>query len=148
MDYKYIEQLLNRYFQCETTLEEEAILRTFFSQKEVPEQLIPYKDLFTYELKEAKENTLGSDFDNRLAKAIGHTAEEKTMTKSLTYRLKPFFRAAAIVAIIVTLGNAIQAAFDREENNPEGMAYEINRVEQGKAVAKTDSITIDTLKLQ
>ena len=36
MDYKYIEQLLERYWNCDTTLEEEQILRTFFSQKEVP----------------------------------------------------------------------------------------------------------------
>ena len=31
MDYKYIEQLLERYWQCETTLQEENILRAFFS---------------------------------------------------------------------------------------------------------------------
>ena len=32
MDYKYIEQLLERYWACETTLEEEQILRAFFLQ--------------------------------------------------------------------------------------------------------------------
>ena len=31
MDYKYINQLLDRYWKCETSLEEEEILRTFFS---------------------------------------------------------------------------------------------------------------------
>ena len=30
MDYKYIEQLLERYWNCETSLEEEQILRAFF----------------------------------------------------------------------------------------------------------------------
>ena len=33
MDYKYIEQLMDRYWECETSLEEEQILRTFFSQE-------------------------------------------------------------------------------------------------------------------
>ena len=36
MDYKYINQLLERYWECKTTLEEEQILRSFFSQLCVP----------------------------------------------------------------------------------------------------------------
>ena len=59
MDYKYIEQLLERYWKCETSLEEEEILRTFFSQKDVPASLLPYKDLFTYEQTEKKQCVLG-----------------------------------------------------------------------------------------
>ena len=47
MDYKYINQLLERYWQCETTLQEEAILRAFFSQDDVPESLMQYKALFS-----------------------------------------------------------------------------------------------------
>ena len=36
MDYKDIEQLLERYWQCETSVEEEATLRDFFAKEEVP----------------------------------------------------------------------------------------------------------------
>ena len=32
MNYQYIEQLLERYWDCQTTLEEEQILRSFFKQ--------------------------------------------------------------------------------------------------------------------
>lgn len=39
MDYKYIEQLLERYWECETSEAEESILRTFFSQKDIPAEL-------------------------------------------------------------------------------------------------------------
>ena len=49
MDYKYINQLLDRYWQGETTLEEEQILRSFFSQLCVPEELAKYRPLFVYE---------------------------------------------------------------------------------------------------
>ena len=45
MDYKYIEQLLERYWQCETSLEEESELRSFFSEEEVPAHLLRYKEL-------------------------------------------------------------------------------------------------------
>ena len=56
MDYKYIEQLLERYFQCETTLKEEEILRTFFSQEDVPVWLVKYQTLFTYEAQELDDH--------------------------------------------------------------------------------------------
>ena len=37
MDYVYIEQLIDRYFEAATTLEEERILRAFFSQRDGPQ---------------------------------------------------------------------------------------------------------------
>ncbi len=43
MDYKYINQLLDRYWKAETSLEEEEILRAFFSQDELPAELKPYQ---------------------------------------------------------------------------------------------------------
>jgi len=48
MDYKYIEQLMERYWNAETTLEEENILRTFFSQKNIPAEMEQWRPLFTY----------------------------------------------------------------------------------------------------
>ncbi len=49
MDYKDIEQLLERYWQCETSVEEEAALRDFFAREEVPAHLLRYKNLFVYQ---------------------------------------------------------------------------------------------------
>ena len=43
MDYKYINQLLERYWTGETSLEEEQILRAFFSQANVPDELKQYR---------------------------------------------------------------------------------------------------------
>ena len=36
MNYKYIDQLLERYWNCETSIQEEQILRAFFQQEEIP----------------------------------------------------------------------------------------------------------------
>ena len=58
MDYKYIEQLLEKYWNCETSVEEEQILRSFFRQKELPEHLLRYKSLFAYQEAE-KDIKLG-----------------------------------------------------------------------------------------
>ena len=42
----------------------------------------------------------------------------KARVLSLTQQLKPLFKAAAIVAIVLTLGNAAQAPWDRGWDNP------------------------------
>ena len=44
MDYKYIEQLLERYWECKTTTQEEQILHAFFSQEDIPESLVQYRE--------------------------------------------------------------------------------------------------------
>lgn len=114
MDYKYIEQLLERYWQGETSLQEETILKTFFSQPDIPENLRKYRDLFVYETEKA--DVLGDDFDARMLEMVGEAPKAKTVT--FTSRLMPLFKAAAIVAIVLTLGNAAQAPWDRGWDDP------------------------------
>ncbi|MBQ9215259.1 MAG: pyruvate ferredoxin oxidoreductase [Prevotella sp.] len=112
MDYKYIEQLLERYWQGETTLQEEAILKAFFSQPcqtDIPESLRRYQPLFLCESQQ--EAPLGDDFDARILDMIDEEAPE-AKTVSIKSRLMPLFRAAAIVAIVLTLGNAAQAPWE------------------------------------
>ena len=146
MDYKYIEQLLERYWLCETTLEEEKILRTFFSQENVPVRLMPYKDLFTYEQINLEECRLDDDFDTKMLQTIGETAQVKAVTISLTQRLKPLFKAAAIVAIILTLGNAMQVAMKPSEPAPvaDNATY---TTQEGTPVAKADTLHKDSMKI-
>ena len=105
MDSKYIEQLLERYWQCETSLEEEAQLRTFFMEGDVPGHLLRYKDLFVYQ-----QLQLGADFDVRvLAEIEAPVVKARRMT--LTARFMPLFKAAAAVAVVLSLGNAMQHSF-------------------------------------
>ena len=116
MDYKYIEQLLERYWEGETTLQEESILRAFFSQEDVPAGLMKYKSLFDWGLQ---EETLGDDFDARILNSIGQEEEPKAKIVTLASRLKPLFKAAAIVAILLTIGNAAQAPWNYGWDNPQ-----------------------------
>ena len=122
MDYKYIEQLLGRYWQCATSLEEEDILRAFFSQKDVPARLQKYRALFAYEQSERKETALGEDFDSRILAMVEKTAPVKARTVTLASRLMPLFKAAAVVAIIVTIGNAAQSAW-KDDRPAEDINY-------------------------
>lgn len=148
MDYKYIEQLMERYWECETTLEEEHILRTFFAQESVPASLLPYKDLFTYGLKDQEEHRLGDDFDRRMLDLIGEPAPVKARTIHLTERLMPLFKAAAIVAIILTLGNAMQVAMQPAEAPDIAGTNGYDEVTQeGVSVAIADTMRQDSMKI-
>ena len=85
MDYKYIEQLLERYWEANTTPQEENILRAFFSQDMLPEHLAQYQPLFVYEQTAANEQPLGDDFDRRMLERIGQgtaEAEKKVVVKA------------------------------------------------------------------
>jgi hypothetical protein len=124
MDYKYIEQLLDRYFSAETTLEEENILRTFFSQENIPAEMEQWRALFTADAEE----TLGDDFDARMLEMIGEQADNdripvvKAREITLTRRFMPLFKAAAAIAIFLTIGGALQAPWDNSWNKPDDYA--------------------------
>ena len=133
MDYKYIEQLLERYWEANTTPQEEMILRTFFSQDMLPEHLAQYQPLFVYEQTAATEQPLGDDFDRRMLKRIGQSTDEapkkevvvKAQRITMASRLRPLFRAAAAVAIVTLLGTAAQHSFqpDSTQTVPAGWDY-------------------------
>ena len=143
MDYKYIEQLLERYWSCETSLEEEEILKAFFSQEELPASLRRYRDLFVYEHQEVKDDVLGDDFDDRIIEMV---SEKKARTVTFTQRLMPLFKAAAVVAIFLTLGNAAQRAFEAPESDNTDMAVIEQPTTDNKSVAMGDSLRVDTLQ--
>ena len=148
MDYKYIDQLLERYWRCKTTLEEEDILRAFFSQDNVPVELLRYKALFCYGESERKHDVLGDDFDNKLMAMINEPEPVKARTITMTQRFKPLFKAAATVAIILTLGNAMQFSFGRHNIDPMSSydGYAMPEIDKANPMAMGDSATIDTMK--
>jgi len=120
MDYKYIEQLLNRYFEAQTTLQEEQILKTFYAQHDnsMPESLRQYEPLFNaFE----GDEMLDDDFDNRILQMTegNDIPFVKARTISLAQRLRPLFSAAAVVAIILTLTNAMNLQFKSETTSSE-----------------------------
>ena len=134
MDYKYIEQLLERYWACETSLQEEQILRTFFQQEDVPVHLKAYKAVFDVQQEQA-EPTLGEDFDVRMLQMV-----EGETVKALPFggagrgaawmsSWRPFYQAAGLVALILTIGMAAQRSFDGSEEPPQAQYAQIDSME-------------------
>ena len=158
MDYKYIEQLLDRYFEGETTLHEEQILRTFYGQApaDLPQELSRYAALFA--ALDGGER-LGSDFDERILAMTGQDspargdssaddAPVKARVVSLAERLRPLFGAAATVAILLTLGLAINQSFRQDDTWVDAEEYaqrglEVATGEPAVAYEQTkDSLTL------
>lgn len=115
MDYKYIEQLLERYWEGETSVEEESILRTFFCANDVPAHLQQYTAIFQMQ-HEAAQQHLSADFDQRMMELVAKQAQPEKQPQakakmiSLRSRLVPLFNAAASVAVFVTVGLAVEQA--------------------------------------
>lgn len=156
MDYKYIEQLLERYWNCETNLEEEDILRAFFAQKDIPIRLLPYRELFC-EQQNMSQVHLDANFDKRILaltedkdKKDEHKVEAKRITR--TYTLRPFFHAAASVAVVLCLGMAVQQASLHNEGETQVVRTSSQRVTPAPipetAYGANEKLPVDTTMLK
>ena len=142
MDYKYIEQLLERYWDCETTIEEEQILRAFFHQEDVPSNLIQYKPLFVYQ-KEQKSILVGEEFDEKM---LGLIEKPVVKAQKLTIyrRFAPLFKAAAMIAIILTVGVVMKKSVD----NNGGLIYVYDQYQGNNSdpqVAYDSKLPVDSI---
>ena len=70
-------------------------------------------------------------------------APVKARVITMQQKLKPLFKAAAVVAIMLTLGNAAQVPFNDEANPVENTA---GATHKGVSVALSDSAAIDTMQ--
>lgn len=126
MDYKYIEQLIDRYLEGQTTLEEEQILRKFFSaqgadaecgaHEELPDHLRQWQPLFCAESK-LSEAHLGEEFTDRILALTGEY-HVKAQPVPMRVRLRPLFRVAALVAFAIVMGTAIEQSADTTPEPP------------------------------
>lgn len=148
MDSKHIEQLLERYWQCETSLQEEAELRTFFAGENIPEHLLRYRDLFIYQQLQQDEH-LGEDFDKRILALTEEVPVVKARRISLTQRFMPLFKAAAALALVLTMGNIMQHSFFydvQEVAAADTIGQQINAPSVAQSTETFDKLLIDSLK--
>lgn len=135
MDSKNIEQLLERYWNCETSVEEEAQLHDYFLQHhDLPARLLPYKDWFDYR-QQQQEIRLDNDFDARILARIEAPVVVKAKRMSLLARFMPLFRAAAAVALILLVSHLVQHSFLMDDGHTMVVADTIGRQISAPSVA-------------
>jgi len=97
MDSKQLEQLLEKYWNCETSLEEEKQLREHF-RGEVPKNLKETADLFRYFETQQTQTVVGSDFDAVVRKKIKQL-QPQGKSVSMVFN---FARIAAGLLVVIT----------------------------------------------
>ncbi len=77
MDSNRIDELLKRYWNCETSLEEEQQLRSYFAGGNVPEQWKETADLFRYFDEQKKKSLSDVAFDRQVITKVGQPKQGK-----------------------------------------------------------------------
>lgn len=113
MNREYIDILLERYWNCETSVREEQELRDFFSRDDLPEEFLPYLPLFSY-IGDEQAVRLSDDFDGRLQASIAAAGGKK---KGPFRILTPLLRIAASLLLIGGLGISL-FFITRQQNKP------------------------------
>jgi len=96
MDFKDKEALLEKYWKCETTLEEEKQLREYFGGNDIPDQWKDTASLFRY-FEEAKKKSLNDlAFEGQVMRKVD--SPKKSKMAKLVYNA---MRIAAGLAVVI-----------------------------------------------
>jgi hypothetical protein len=102
MNIKEIERLIAKFYEGETTLEEEEFLRGFFRGEEIPEHLAEHKPVFSFFEKEQKEEIQNPGFDKNLFSKLGE--DEGKVIPMTPKKIRIAYIASLAAAIVLLIG--------------------------------------------
>ena len=96
-----IKQLLEKYYEGNTSLEEDQLLKDYFRNQQVPSELEADKELFLYTSSESRKHLMNTQLKQKLVNWIDQQEpiENKRRMVIWQYRLAG---VAAMLAIVVT----------------------------------------------
>ena len=115
MDLQKINNLLEKFYNGATTLEEELFLTEFFLEYEVPEELQVDKELFLYTYNQKQQECLDTNFETKFF--------DKIEKKSSKIRKIRWITAAASIIIILTLFFNLKPAYMYDTYDNPQLAY-------------------------
>ncbi len=130
---QHIQQLLDKYWEGETTLQEETVLKQYFNtQQDIPATLQPFQSLFQY-YKEAAKETLATNIS---VEEITSSSRKTTATiRSIGYQRKKWYTAISAAAAIALL--LISVWWMQPMENQEQALTKAEKIEAKKAYEKT-----------
>lgn len=99
MDSKHIEALLEKYWNCETSLEEEQQLKDYFARGEVAEPLREAAPLFQYLQEQRNKQLTDVAFDKRVSDQLKQSPKGKVVWWTFNAA-----RIAAGIAVVIVAG--------------------------------------------
>ena len=97
-DIKQIEALIEKYYNGETSLEEERKLQWFFQTQTVPERLKPEAEMFRYYYLRKGEESPGN-----LNKKLGDLIDQQSQKRILFSSARSFYWISGVAASILIL---------------------------------------------
>lgn len=99
MNCERINKLLDKYWECGTTLEEERELRYFFTSEFVPSELEVYKSWFLSDKVESLP-PLGENFDRKIINCIAEEGRRHRFRSILRTTKHTFLIVAVVIGIL------------------------------------------------
>ena len=119
MDFDRIEKLLQKYWDCETSIEEEKELKSFFNNDEVPEKWKSLVPLFKYYEQEKAEGGLDHFFDERVLAQIEEIENSTTKGSEPRGKVRKMFndilKVAAVLLVLITSAYFVRENFNEKK---------------------------------
>ncbi len=112
MDSKQIGQLLEKYWNCETSLEEEQELRSYFNGTGVPENLKEAAELFRF-FENERNRSLNEGFESEVMKSL-RKSERSAKVVSMV-RWVQVARIAAGLLVVVAAAYFVNKEVEKKE---------------------------------
>lgn len=118
-----VKRLLEKYYDGESTLEEELVLKKYFSRNDVPEDLAEEKEIFGYYIQSVAIPEPSVSFEKRIISALDTVDHQSVNLK----RRKIFGIITGIAAAIIMLAGSyfffIQRSEPRDTYSDPEIAY-------------------------
>jgi hypothetical protein len=107
---QFIKELLEKYYECSTTLVEEQTLREYFTGSDVADDLVIHKPQFFYYSQALVNETLADDFEKRFLLKIKD--DDKHTSRIFRFSRKFVYSAVAMLLVGISMTWAVSRNFN------------------------------------
>ncbi|MCX6241357.1 MAG: hypothetical protein NTX43_06105 [Bacteroidetes bacterium] len=121
MNIKEIEQLIERYYEGETTLAEETLLKEFFSGDDVPEYLRQHQPIFRYFADEVSRTLNNEEQEKVLLRRIGQFEKEVSGSGMQPVQKRMYYLSGIAAGLLILFGLVFTFKNELSKRNHAGL---------------------------